>query len=312
MGTTWHFGTPQVPARLLVISMLALAVPVISSLGGEPTAAGRYEVLLWLLALIPGFLLAYYRGWSGIAIGLAAAMAVFSVAQVYLVATGQRPPDWPYLLAITGTLLFLSLVGGEVTNQLHEAREQAERLALIDEMTYLPNRRYFEMALEREYAAAQRGRNLVVVAFDLDGLKAVNDTYGHAAGDQALAAFANVLKANTRSMNLSARLGGDEFVSIVSDSTIEGALVFAERVQEAVRKLDGLASEISVSAGLAAYRKGMTTPALLVEAADRALYEAKAAPGSVSVARGVPDSGLRETPVRASSAMGPRVGQSVD
>lgn len=292
MGTTWHFGEPEVPLRLLVISLLALAVPVISSIGGESTVAGRYEVLVWLLALIPGFLLAYYRGWSGIALGMAAAMAVFSVAQVYLIATGQRVPDWPYLLAITATLAFLSLVGGEVTNQLHEARERAERLALIDGLTQMPNRRYFELVFQREYAAAERGRSLVVVVFDMDGLKTINDTYGHKAGDEALVAFAGVLKANTRSMNMSARLGGDEFVSIVSDSTIEGALVFVERIQSAVSRLDGLAAGISVSAGLAAYHDEMTAPGFLIEAADRALYEAKTEPGSVTVARSVPELGV--------------------
>lgn len=292
MGTTWHFGEPEVPLRLLVISLLALAVPVISSIGGESTVAGRYEVLVWLLALIPGFLLAYYRGWSGIALGMAAAMAVFSVAQVYLIATGQRVPDWPYLLAITATLAFLSLVGGEVTNQLHEARERAERLALIDGLTQMPNRRYFELVFQREYAAAERGRSLVVVVFDMDGLKTINDTYGHKAGDEALVAFAGVLKANTRSMNMSARLGGDEFVSIVSDSTIEGALVFVERIQSAVSRLDGLAAGISVSAGLAAYHEEMTAPGFLIEAADRALYEAKTEPGSVTVARSVPELGV--------------------
>lgn len=274
MKPRWHFGSPSIPPRAVLLSALALVVPVAASLAGGPEA-DRYEALLWLTALIPGFLLAYYRGWSGIATGLAAGMAVFSLAQVYLVLTGYRLPDWPFMLGITSALVFLSLLAGGVAQQLHEARERAERLALIDPLTDLPNRRYMELILEKEFAAAQRGRELVVVAFDLDGLKSVNDLHGHAAGDDVIRAFAGVLRSNTRSMNLSARLGGDEFISIVSGTSVEGALVFVERVQHALTELASLPASISVSAGVAEYHVDITDEEHLLNVADEALYEAK-------------------------------------
>lgn len=282
MKPQWHFGSPFIPARAIVLSIMGLAVPVTASwlhAGGT----GRFEILVWLPALVPGFLLAYYRGWIGITTGLAMAMALFSSTQVYLIITGQRAPDWPLMLAITVALTLLSLVAGEVTDQLHKAREQAERLALIDPLTNLPNRRYVDLTLHREFAAAQRGRDLVIVAFDLDGLKVINDIHGHAAGDEALKTFAGILRTHTRSMNLSARLGGDEFLSILSSSTIEGALVFVRRVQQATVEATGLATPISVSAGVAEYGLDILDQEHLLDVADQALYDAKQLPSGVVV-----------------------------
>ena len=274
MKPKWHFGAPSIPARAALLSALALVVPLAASLAGG-AAADRYEALLWLTALIPGFLLAYYRGWSGIATGLAAGMAIFSFAQVYLIVTGRRLPDWPFMLAITAALVLISLVAGGVVEQIHTARERAEHLALFDPLTDLPNRRYLGLILEKEFAAAQRGRGLVVVAFDLDGLKAINDDHGHQAGDEAIRAVAEVLASSTRSMDLSARLGGDEFASVLSSATAEGALVFVKRIQHTVSNLTHLPVRISVSAGIAEYHIDIADEEQLLRAADGALYEAK-------------------------------------
>jgi diguanylate cyclase (GGDEF)-like protein len=271
MRAKWHFGPPKIPVRAIVISALALAVPVVAALTA-PDLPSRLEPLLWLTALIPGFLLAYYRGWSGVATGLAFAMALFGLVEVYLILTGHRLPDWPFMLSMTGALVLLSLLAGEVSDRLHSDRERAERMALIDPLTGLPNRRFFELTLEREFAAARRGRQLTVAVFDIDGLKQINDRHGHPAGDAAIRAFAEVLLANTRTMNVSARLGGDEFVSILSSATMDGALVFARRVREAAAGIEGLPFQVSVSVGLAQYRADMSRPQALLNAADRALY----------------------------------------
>lgn len=278
----WHFGPPSIPATAVLLSLIALAIPVIASLiaGAAPV---RFEGLLWLTVLVPAFLLAYYKGAFGVATGLAIGMVVFSLVQVYLIASAQRLPDWPFILSIAAALILVSLVVGRVADQLHLERERAERLALFDPLTQLPNRRYLELILEKEFAAAKRGRRLVVVAFDLDGLKAINDRYGHTAGDEALKAFANVLDANTRSMNLSARLGGDEFVSVVSEASIDGALVFVRRVQKATEALSDPADPVTVSAGLALCTESITDPVQLLEAADSALYRAKNVRGSFVV-----------------------------
>lgn len=278
----WHFGSPSIPATAILLSMLALSVPALSiAAAGE--APSRFESLVWLAVLIPAFLLAYYRGWKGVATGLALGMAVFSLGQVYLVLVGGRLPDWPLMLAITTAYIGIALALGAVAERLHEEREKAERLALYDPLTRLPNRRYLDLILDKEFAAAQRGRVVVAIAFDLDGLKEINDRHGHLAGDDALRAVGRVLAGTTRTMDLSARFGGDEFISILSSSSTAGALVFVGRVLEAVRGIEHFGGRLSLSAGVAVYDISMVEPRDLVGAADRALYQAKLKNGDTVV-----------------------------
>lgn len=271
-----------IPKLLAVLSAAALAVPILAAIlsGGDSSPV---EALLWLAVLIPGFVLAYYRGAAGVATGLALGMAAFSAVQVYLIASGQRLPDWPFMLSITAALVLGSVLIGGLADRLQTETEEEKRIALLDPLTQLPNRRYFELVLEREFAAAQRGRELVVVAFDMNGLKPLNDRYGHAVGDEVIQAFASVLAHRTRTMNLSARLGGDEFISVLSDSTLTGAVVFVRSVLHHEIEREDVDGPITACAGVARYRSEMTTPAELVAAADAALYEAKKKGGAAFV-----------------------------
>jgi diguanylate cyclase (GGDEF)-like protein len=153
--------------------------------------------------------------------------------------------------------------------------EQVRLLSLTDPLTGLPNRRHMDIYLEKEFAAAERGRALAVVLFDLDQFKAYNDTAGHQAGDEALCRFAAILAGQTRAMNLVARYGGDEFIAILSDTDTEGARGLVGRVMNEVRA-DSILADIGTSYGLAAYADGMLGPDDLVRSADAALYDAKA------------------------------------
>jgi diguanylate cyclase (GGDEF)-like protein len=158
---------------------------------------------------------------------------------------------------------------------IENARMHAElrEASLTDPLVQLPNRRQLDLFLEREFAAAQRGRPLSFVLFDLDHFKVYNDTFGHREGDSALIRFANVLRAETRSMNLAARYGGEEFAAVLSGATLSGGHSYAERVRQ--RVLREMSGRLSVSAGVAEFRPGMSSPEDLVVAADRALYRAK-------------------------------------
>jgi diguanylate cyclase (GGDEF)-like protein len=153
--------------------------------------------------------------------------------------------------------------------------EEIRALSLTDALTGIPNRRHLDLFLEKEFAAARRGRRLTVVIFDLDDFKAYNDQAGHQAGDEALRLFARLLDRETRAMNLAARYGGDEFVSILADTDREGGLAHAGRLARAVDAHPVL-SEIGASAGVASYTAGMKTIRDLLAAADRALYLSKA------------------------------------
>ena len=264
----------SVPARALVLSLAALAVPLLYGLTA-PADAAQYELLVWMTPLLPALLLSYYRGWRGAAGALAGGMAALSAAQVAALALGKRVEAWPLLLALVAVYVALTLGIGFVSEMLHRAREEAERLALTDELTGLPNRRYARLFLEKEFAAAQRGRPLAVIIFDMDHFKAYNDSHGHAAGDAALRAFGHALEVVTRKMNLSARYGGEEFLSVVSSTDVSGAMVFVERVRQQLATEKLPARPLTVSAGVAAYERAMHSADDLLAAADGALYQAK-------------------------------------
>lgn len=263
-----------IPARALLLSGAALLVPVLAATAFR-TSVGPDGVLLWLTALVPAFLLAYYRGWRGAAAALAAGMAVLSVTHVAIVYFGLPTPDWSLLAGVVVAYVIICLGIGWLSEILHRERLLAQEIALTDPLTELPNRRHATLVLEGEFAAAERGRELAVILFDFDGFKAYNDRHGHAAGDQALRTFGRILASSTRRMNLSARYGGEEFISILSDCDADGAVAFAERIRGEMSDAELEGEPITVSAGVAVYRRGLRSPEVLVSAADRALYMAK-------------------------------------
>ncbi len=264
-----------VPPRALALSLAALAVPVATVAWMPDWTSNGAGMLIWLTALIPAFLLSYYRGLRGVAVALAGGMAVITATQLSVVLFEIAEPNWTLLGAIVATYLGVSIGIAALAELLLRERRDAEALALVDRLTGLPNRRHLEDALEREFAAAERGRNLSVVLFDLDHFKQVNDKHGHFAGDQALKAFAKLLAANTRRENLSGRYGGEEFVALLRDTAPDLALVFAQRVLGELRDSPLPWGRLTASAGVAHYQKGMGSYEILVGEADRALYRAK-------------------------------------
>ncbi|MBW3552995.1 MAG: GGDEF domain-containing protein [Gemmatimonadetes bacterium] len=269
----WYFGKPRIPLTGLVLSFAALLVPVGTTFW-FPESAVDYELLLWLLALVPAFLLAYYRGWTGVAIALLAGMVVLAIVQV-IVLLLDVPTNWVFLLCVVAAYISIALCVGLVSEMLHQERARAERLALLDDLTEIPNRRLADLFLEKEFAAAQRGRALAVVLFDLDSFKEYNDSHGHAAGDEALRTFVRVLNSRSRRMDLSARYGGEEFIAILSGGDITAAVDFAESVRKALGKELNGQPAFTVSAGIAEYDPAMASAQDLILAADQALYRAK-------------------------------------
>jgi diguanylate cyclase (GGDEF)-like protein len=234
-------------------------------------------MLIWMIALVPAFLLSYYRGLRGVALALAGAMAVLSLTQVGVLLLGINAPDWKLLLTVVTVLVAVCIALAAVSELLHRERRAAEAMALMDALTGLPNRRQAELTLDAQFAAAVRGRKVAVVLYDLDRFKRINDEHGHDAGDAVLRAFADVLRSNTRRMDVTARFGGEEFLSIVGDCDLSDAVRFADRVLDQTRALTVAGGGITVSAGVAAYDDGMGSHEVLVAAADRALYQAKEA-----------------------------------
>jgi diguanylate cyclase (GGDEF)-like protein len=150
-----------------------------------------------------------------------------------------------------------------------------ERMALVDSLTGLANRRVAEGRLASEAARSARyGHPLTVISFDLDKFKQINDTYGHAAGDKVLKEFAGRLSAATRKSDMAARMGGDEFLALLPECTGDHVQTLLDRMRPMETEYAGVKIPICFSAGWVAYEKGETTEQFL-ERADRTLYAEK-------------------------------------
>jgi len=147
-------------------------------------------------------------------------------------------------------------------------------LARTDPLTALRNPRAFDERLAEEIARAVRyGTPLSLLVADVDGLKGINDSAGHHAGDAALRAVGEAMRQDARRTDLAARIGGDEFALLAPSTTIDEALSLAERMRRRVSLQD--APPVTVSVGVAALDQGRADAATLRSAADAALYDAK-------------------------------------
>ena len=268
-----------IPLRGLLISVLALVVGATVSLSW-PASVNEYSGFVWILALVPLFLLAYYRGWVGSALAAVAAMAAFSLVEVVVVDLIGQPVDWWLFGTVVVLLAAVSIGTGWLSELLHREREAAARLAYEDPLTLLPSRRALDFFLDKQLAAARRGQELSVVFFDLDDFKAYNDRHGHGAGDRFLYRVGEVLSGHTREENLTGRYGGEEFLAVLAGEDAEGARAFAERVRRQVGQLAPEDRDApTISAGVAGWERGMVDDSELLTRADQALYRAKARGG---------------------------------
>jgi diguanylate cyclase (GGDEF)-like protein/PAS domain S-box-containing protein len=167
---------------------------------------------------------------------------------------------------------------------LREANNRLEHLAAIDGLTQVPNRRFFDQTIEREWSRLERtGEPLSLILCDVDFFKLFNDTYGHQSGDDCLRAVAKALNETAhRGGDYIARYGGEEFVAILPATDQNGAVHVAEKIRLAVQQLgiehksSEVAPCITLSLGVATVIPSpSTTPELLIKYADKALYTAK-------------------------------------
>jgi two-component system cell cycle response regulator len=192
----------------------------------------------------------------------------------------MRPIDPNELIARSLTQIRRKRCNDRLRNSVRQTIE----LAVTDGLTGLHNRRYLDnhMKLLVDRAAA-RGRPLSVCITDIDRFKAVNDTYGHDAGDAVLREFASRVRSAVRGADLACRYGGEEFVLVMPDTPEDMAAGVAERlrmtVEEAPFRIPGTDVFLSITAslGIASLVSAGDTPEALLKRADTALYEAKRA-----------------------------------
>lgn len=160
------------------------------------------------------------------------------------------------------------------------AQEYFEDISIRDDLTKLFNRRHFYCRLQEEFSRAVRhNKPLSLVFFDVDNFKRINDTYGHAQGDEVLIQIGHILKTTAREIDLPARYGGDEFAVILPNTNIAGAIELASRISTTVKnqKIEGLDSEkVSISSGVSArINNNVQSFDELLKLADEAMYQSK-------------------------------------
>jgi diguanylate cyclase (GGDEF)-like protein/PAS domain S-box-containing protein len=207
----------------------------------------------------------------------------------FLVISQQdRPRQWQpwereFLQQLSGQLA-IAIQQAELYRRLEMANRKLERLATLDGLTGISNRRSFDEALAREWQRALRQQSsLAILVGDIDSFKTYNDRYGHLAGDDCLRQVARAIAQTAkRSSDLAFRYGGEEFAVIAPETHLDGAMIVASNILESVRELQiphaysPVAPIVTISLGVASIiPRSNTDPSSLVAAADLALFEAK-------------------------------------
>jgi diguanylate cyclase (GGDEF)-like protein/PAS domain S-box-containing protein len=201
----------------------------------------------------------------------------------------QQPCKDGSTVWVEATVTSMTTANGEivgflgVSRDISERKQQATRieyLAFYDALTRLPNRALFQDRLGHALGTAERrGQSVALLFMDLDRFKEINDSLGHAIGDQVLIEVARRLQANARQEETLARLGGDEFVLVAEGADQEAAAMIAERMLEALVEpivVTGNIVSVRGSIGLALYPEDGETPDDLIRHTDIAMYRAKA------------------------------------
>jgi diguanylate cyclase (GGDEF)-like protein len=255
---------------------------------------GTVAVVTLLVALTGGAASPFVVGYFLIAAGaallvdartnflLAASISILYLVTVFLVQAAQPLATMDVARLVAGLVAFwlISYLASVVARAQRTTRDAAVRLSLIDPLTRLANRAYVMAVLDREVQRAHRtGRGFCVLAADLDGLKPVNDTFGHPMGDRILRTVGEVIGSRIRGIDTAGRVGGDEFMILLPETEEAGAVILAEQLREGVNEIRVDAGtwvvRTSISVGVASFPADGDTADELLEAADAAMYASK-------------------------------------
>ena len=219
---------------------------------------------------------------------------VAALETVLLRAVKERLGDDPDALveAVERLIRLFSLIQSGLVEELLRARSsELEWLAHTDALTGLFNLRYLRQQVDHLLGLQQRyGHPFALLLLDIDGLKRVNDSFGHAAGDELLLGVAEAIRAATRSVDVPARIGGDEFCVLAPHQTASRATVLGERLAAGIEEIETAdGAHVGVSIGVVACPEHASEAERLLELADVAMYSAKSGGERVRIAEPQPD-----------------------
>jgi len=296
----WLSAQPQIFGTLGLAGVFVLVVHELMPPGGLGTLrvvveASAAIVMLTMLVMLTGGAMSPFFFIYPLLVGGAALIAspratlllTVETAAAYFVASFSAPlgvdaaRESMARVAISLTVLaLLSYTGMVISRVQRRTREAAIRLSTVDSLTDLRNRAFFFNAVDREVLRSRRfRRGFCLLMMDLDGLKAINDRYGHYQGDLVLRAVAHVIRSGLRGVDVAARYGGDEFVALLPETDPSGAYLVAEKIRQTASEMvvgaRGLEIKTSLSIGVVSYPDDGRTADELLIAADQAMYSSK-------------------------------------
>jgi diguanylate cyclase (GGDEF)-like protein len=190
------------------------------------------------------------------------------------------------LASLTGKVEQVCLVIYDVTDEavsrlgMQSLNSQLEKISRVDGLTGLYNRRFWEEQFVMEFKRDKRSESpSALIMLDIDHFKKVNDTYGHPAGDEVIKALAGIIKKATRETDLAGRYGGEEFAIILPDTPVANVEFVSERIRRLVEKCtvtyDEIEISFTISIGIAGFKHTHKDSTQWLDAADKALYQAK-------------------------------------
>lgn len=276
----WTYITPDLASRIVVLSLtmtffFAQALYIV--LNHVPLMLGKQE---WSLVVALAM--------STFASAFRAIITQLSINKVEFINNSEAIHSTGALLiilsVISSTLSILILNSHRMENDLKKANIKIEKLANLDELSSIFNRRYFNNKLKQEFKRHQRTSSPIsLIMLDIDCFKLYNDTYGHLCGDECIKSVADILsKAGARPSDITARYGGEEFVLLLPETDSNGAYIIAERIQEKLKnksiphKTSTVTDIVTLTIGISTMIPTKSTPPeMLVRYADQSLYEGK-------------------------------------
>lgn len=261
------------------ITLFFTIIPVIieNSLNAE---LQRLSTFIWSLYLIPNILIMImYPKWKVI-IGTA---FFYSTLKYFTFLFGEDESNKvEQLLLILDSIvnLVILLTVSYFRLSYNTLLKQMQKLIIIDSLTGLYNRRYFDLFMEKTIPLSQRINSpLILIMLDIDYFKKINDNYGHLCGDEALKYISEIIRRNVRNSDAYVRYGGEEFAIILPNTNLDEGQSLAERIRKAVEQSDFTYNNehisLSISMGLSLYNRDSDSVEGFIRKADKALYRAK-------------------------------------